>query len=219
MNKTKIDWPWKPLLTWNPVVGCRRGCSYCYAKKISDRFKMIPDWTEPQFFPKRLEDPYEVKKSSTIFVGSMCDLFGTWVNPFWINKIINVCRENPHHEFMFLTKNPVRYANWKFPENCRLGATVTGEKNGGDWPCNLKNDPTPHLHSLPNPTFISIEPLLGSFFGHRFDFVDQIIVGAMSGPGAVKPRREWIESIKHDNIYYKQSIRDLYPEFSNQEET
>jgi len=176
MNKTKIDWPWKPLLTWNPVVGCRRGCSYCYAKKISDRFKMIPDWTEPQFFPKRLEDPYEVKKSSTIFVGSMCDLFGTWVNPFWINKIINVCRENPHHEFMFLTKNPVRYANWKFPENCRLGATVTGD-------------------------------------------VDQIIVGAMSGPGAVKPRREWIESIKHDNIYYKQSIRDLYPEFSNQEET
>ena len=27
------------------------------------------------------------------------------------------------------------------------------------------------------------------------------------GPGAVSPKKEWINSIKHDNIYFKQNIK------------
>ena len=34
-KKTKIDWADS---TWSPVVGCRNGCPYCYAKRIADRF-------------------------------------------------------------------------------------------------------------------------------------------------------------------------------------
>jgi len=53
MNKTKIDWQnpkegWKLDFTWNPVIGCKHGCSYCYAKKLNDRFKFIENWNEPQ---------------------------------------------------------------------------------------------------------------------------------------------------------------------------
>jgi len=50
MNKTKIQWPGLTH-TWNPVTGCRRGCSYCYAKKINDRFKM-GDFIPPKHRPK-----------------------------------------------------------------------------------------------------------------------------------------------------------------------
>lgn len=35
MNKTSIPWC---DLTWNPITGCTRGCPYCYAARIADRF-------------------------------------------------------------------------------------------------------------------------------------------------------------------------------------
>ena len=37
--------------------------------------------------------------------------------------------------------------------------------------------------------------------------IDLVIVGAMSGPGAVKPTKEWVNSVEHDNIYYKNNVR------------
>lgn len=36
LHKSRIDWC---DYTWNPVTGCRHGCSYCYARRIADRFK------------------------------------------------------------------------------------------------------------------------------------------------------------------------------------
>lgn len=35
MNKSKIEWC---DFTWNPVTGCRHGCTYCYAAKQASRF-------------------------------------------------------------------------------------------------------------------------------------------------------------------------------------
>ena len=35
MDKTKIDWA---DASWNPVTGCMRGCEYCYARRIAERF-------------------------------------------------------------------------------------------------------------------------------------------------------------------------------------
>jgi protein gp37 len=35
MNKTKIEWA---DYTWSPVTGCWHGCSYCYARRIANRF-------------------------------------------------------------------------------------------------------------------------------------------------------------------------------------
>ena len=58
-----------------------------------------------------------------------------------------------------------------------------------------------------NRKYISIEPLLGSFENHDISFADLIIVGVMTGINPVKPKREWIDSIKHHNIYYKENIR------------
>ena len=207
MQKSAIDWPWKPLYTFNPVVGCKHGCSYCYAKKINDRFKIIPKWEEPKYIFKRQCEPMGRKKPTNIFVGSMCDLLGDWVPKRWIEAVIDQTVACPQHTFFFLTKNPKRYHEFKFPNNCWLGATLTGEQNGVVWPNNLKNDHLSTMYLLSNKTFLSIEPILGNFCGHRFDFIDTIIVGAQTGPGAKPPKREWIESIRHPNIYYKNNIK------------
>ncbi len=36
MKKTKIEWCDS---TWNPVTGCKHGCEYCYARRITERFR------------------------------------------------------------------------------------------------------------------------------------------------------------------------------------
>jgi protein gp37 len=196
MNKTKIEWA---DYTWNPVIGCRHGCKYCYAKRMNDRFKWIKKWDEPIFFPLKLNEIHKIKKSSKIFIGSMCDLFGDWVPAEVINEIISLVRVYPQHTFMFLTKNPRRYLEFEFPENCQLGITMEND---------TEYMRLTYLRKKNNYKFISCEPLLGDM--SRIDFknnVNLVIVGAMTGPGAIKPKKEWIDSIKHPNIFYKNNIK------------
>ncbi len=187
--------------SWNPVVGCRKGCSYCYAKKMNDRFKWIEKWDEPQFFIDRLIQPALVKKPARIFIGSMCDLFGEWVDKTWIWQILDVVRQNEHHEFMFLTKNPKRYREFNFPENCWIGATIESQTYYKRYFEIVKYSNT-HVKK-----FISIEPILSDFYDGRFQGLDLVIVGAMTGAGAVKPEKGWIDSITHPNTFYKNNIK------------
>lgn len=200
MEKTKIDWA---DYSWNPVIGCLHGCEYCYAAKWAKR-------SGQSFKPHRSKQwgkPFKILAPSTIFVCSLADLFGDWVHDDWIEDVISICRSCPEHNFMFLTKNPKRYREFTFPENCWLGATVTGESLGFNWPDDLVGDPTLHMWDLPNKKFLSIEPLLGGFYGHLWEYFDLVIVGAMTGGNAIKPKKEWIDSIKHRNIFYKENIK------------
>jgi len=87
MNKTKIEWT---NYSWSPVVGCKHGCWYCYAKRMNDRFKWIKKWNEPKFYPERLNEPYKLKKFSKIFVCSMAGLFGDWIPKKWIESVVSI---------------------------------------------------------------------------------------------------------------------------------
>lgn len=199
MNRTKIEWC---DYTWNPLVGCKYNCSYCYARRLNHRFNYIHDWNEPQFFPERLEDPSKIKKPSRIFVVSMGDLFGPWVSLNWIKDVIKVCKQNPQHTFMFLTKNEMGYMRFKFPSNCMLGLTITkpNQEKIRDF-----------IYLSRGRRFLSIEPILGDFSGIRIDSkeIELVIIGAMTGPGAVDPAQEWISSINHHNLFFKDSIKKL----------
>lgn len=206
MNKTKIDWPGLDY-TWNPVVGCKRGCSYCYAKRMNDRFKWIDDFSKPQLFASRLRQPYNIKKPSKIFVGSMTDF--CYVDREVTRHILKVCKDCSWHEFMFLTKSPSFYQLLEIPNNCWIGTTMTGLED-----FYKQQELYDHLitacieQERPLKIFVSIEPLMGEV---SFDFSEKslelIIVGAMTGPGAIEPKKEWIESIKHPNIHYKSNIK------------
>jgi len=218
ISRTKIEWC---DYTWNPIVGCKHGCEYCYARRMNERFKFIPEWSEPKFFMDRLEDlerKISIPKKRNriakelspfkpiIFVGSMCDMFGDWVQPEWIEKILyQAAKFKGDIEFMYLTKNPKRYLEFipSFTSSTWLGETLTGEtfKNMKHlW--HVKND----FSHTGFKTFASIEPILSNFEWVALTQYDAIIVGAMTGVNAVKPKQEWIDSIKHRNIFFKDNI-------------
>jgi protein gp37 len=77
-----------PYLThvWNPVVGCTRGCDYCWARKLAKRTGRIIDCDlcaafTPHVHPERLAVPGG--KPKLIGLGFMTDLFAgdTWQWP------------------------------------------------------------------------------------------------------------------------------------------
>lgn len=199
MNRTKIEWC---DYTWNPVVGCKRNCVYCYAKKMNHRFKWIDDWNKPKFFLERLEEPCHLNKPSTIFVGSMCDLWEDNIPNSWKNIIIKVAKDCQKHVFMFLTKNPDGYAGFEFSTNCKIGLTM--EKPN-------KLNYYKFVESNPANKFLSIEPILANFQGAEINEheIGLVIIGAMTGKNPIIPRKEWIKSIKHKNIFYKNNVKGL----------
>lgn len=203
-NKTSIDWPFKPLYTWNPVVGCKRYCWYCYARKMNTRYGWLKDFSQLQYYPERLVPPH--KKVKHVFVGSMSDI--EYWEEDWTNQIICYCNSNRNINFYFLSKNPMSYRVFDWPSNCFLGLTMTLTQTE-HCQCRMVNS---FMEYCRNGSFLSIEPLLGSLsIQHSLlGYFDKIVVGAMTGPGAIRPKQEWIDSIKAlnlPNIYWKENIK------------
>ena len=87
------------------------------------------------------------------------------------------------------------------------GLTITASES---WEKNVFE--VSHMLTYPHP-YLSIEPILGCFVGIKIpQKIEIVIVGAMTGPGAVVPKHEWIQSIKDniepDKIYWKKNIRE-----------
>lgn len=200
-------------------------CAYCYAVGVANRFyeqsavlcggtKTRGDKFAPRFHPERLSQPAKVKKPSKIFVCSMADLFGDWVPFRWIEEVLRVAQDCEQHTFQFLTKNPKRLTeirNW--PKNCWVGTTVTNQADA--------DERLPWLLQVDAPVrFVSHEPLLEnidateaihcSHCGYtRKDQIIQMdhhlcngpgwinwaIIGAMTGPGAVRPKTGWVQGL------------------------
>lgn len=207
MNKTKIEWVVNPDgtqgYTWNPIAGCSRGCNYCYARKIAMRFQGS---FEPKFHPERLNGPLKIKKPSTIFVGSMTDVFGDWVPPEWIEQVFEVVKKCPQHRFLFLTKNGTRMNRVsRNLENCWYGQTHTGNGEASYEIINRKQ-------------FISFEPLLGEEVV-LLSNEKWIIIGALNSNGkSCYTKKEWVLNLieQADNfkipVFIKDSLYKLYPD-------
>ncbi|MFW6328197.1 MAG: DUF5131 family protein [Bacteroidota bacterium] len=155
----------------------------------------------PTFHKYRLHEPVQRQKPAKIFVCSMGDLFGEWVPKKWIEKVIEVAENCPQHTFQFLTKNPERYQEFDFPNNCWLGTTIEADNSHNVferyWGLYPKRE---------NIQFVSFEPLLGKEdLNNMFlscTWLDWVIIGAQTGPGAVSPEHEWIEIILRESDYH-----------------
>lgn len=216
MNPTAIEWTRNPDgtqgYTANPFTGCLgpggtfeepKVCHYCYARGIARRFgktekakAFLPEFHEDRA-DKLNDDLNRVRKPVTVFVGSMCDMFGDWIPSQLLDNVLTVLHNQLRHTFLLLTKNPKRYgpagAVLGWPPHIWRGATVTNQED-----VNLR---VPQLMSTLPHMFISAEPLLGPldlgvFLGKgKTSWLDWLIIGAQTGPGAKPPDPEWVRSL------------------------
>ena len=208
MTKTKIE---TCDYTFNPVIGCKNNCSYCYAKRINDRFKFIKNWNNPEWKEKSFNKKFP-NKPQRIFVGSMSEIYH-WEKR-WVRDTLNKVLEYPQHTFQFLTKFSDIYSQWYFHPNCWLGVTITQEK---DFSKGISYD----FICSKNITFLSIEPILEQIDPNLFSElnINWVILGSESGKskGKVIPKLDWITDIveycRNNKIpvYLKDSIMKLYP--------
>lgn len=209
MKKTKIDWC---DCTINPVVGCPRGCSYCYAKKMNDRFGWVADFSKPQFFPERIKQ-LESKKPKSIFMNSMSDI------AFWslshYTQVMEAIEGNPQHKYIALSKsvNGYFYQLHLRPNNVFSGYTATTQFQLDTL---QKND---NCMSETGFDFLNIEPILEPITLKWISDpnIKLIIIGAETGnrKGKVIPKKEWIDNLveqadKYEiRVFMKESLRNI----------
>ena len=165
---------------------------------------------KPMYHPERLDQPQKVKKPSVIFVCSAADLFGEWISDYWITRVMLACRKAPQHLYLFLTKNPNRYRKFSkpWPEHYMIGITSQGQL-------------VPTTGRSRGRNFISFEPLLQEpppplYYDRLLPYFGWVIIGAQTGPGAVKPKRSWVElilyqSMKHKvPVFMKDNLKDVW---------
>lgn len=171
---------------------------------------------------RKLTEPLRRRKPTTYFVNSMGDLFHEDVPDEWIDRVMAVMSLAPRHTFQVLTKradrmrryfdhpltrnrvavvsakifagvempksNPVIWKRGKPwpPPNVWLGVSAEDQKR---W-----DERRQHLRGTPAAvTFVSAEPLLsGIDFGDDLAWIDWIIAGGESGPGARPCDVDWI---------------------------
>jgi protein gp37 len=194
---SNIEWT---EMTWNPVTGCvkvSQGCKHCYAERMAGRLKAMGSARyEHGFKPTLHEDlldvPRKWRKSRTIFVNSMSDLFQEQVPAWFIERVFKTMNECPQHIFQVLTKRSARLLelapqlNWT--RNIWMGVSVEDAR---------VQDRVTDLARVPaHVRFLSCEPLIGPLDFLPLQHMHWVIVGGESGPGARPMNADWVESIR-----------------------
>jgi protein gp37 len=206
MSKTKIEWADR---VWNPVTGCTKvsqGCKHCYAERFYERFHGHGSFKEVQCHQSRLSLPSLWKDPSIVFVNSMSDLFHEEVPFEFINAVFSVMSDIDHHKYLLLTKRAERMKQfWKWKEdqfgipwmpgfNVWMGVSAEDQKT--------LEERIPFLIGIDaGIKFLSCEPLLGPIqlpvdCNDGSGFVDWVIVGGESGPGARPMHPDWARSLR-----------------------
>lgn len=164
---SKIEYVTK---SWNPICGCSRGCSYCYARRMLKRFNKGCDKCKffiPHYHIERITRPLTWRKPQRIFLGSLTDLFAPKIELEWIEQIIKVIKATPQHRYITLTKWPVYPKEFIGIKNLWTGRTIEGG-----------NIPRAMEHRI-----LNIEPWLRPL--NEFNNIKEyqwVIIGAQTNP-------------------------------------
>jgi protein gp37 len=186
--------------TWNPLTGCTKispGCKRCYAERMALRLRAMGQPNYANGFKLTLHEtalklPLKWKKTQTIFVNSMSDLFHKAVPVEFILKTFDVMRRADWHRYQVLTKRSERLLElspmlpWK--SHIWMGVSVENL----DYAFRIE-----HLRRTGAMVkFLSLEPLLGPLPGLNLEGIDWVIVGGESGPSARPMDPAWVLDIR-----------------------
>lgn len=166
-----------------------------------------------------LRVPLRWQRPRRIFVNSMSDLFHCGLADHEVDLVFAVMAMTPQHRYQVLTKRASRMRQWvsgmSLPaldvaivgalhalpgtrsavpfwplRNVWLGVSVEDQKRA--------DERLPHLRDTPAALrWISAEPLLGRIdLGGAVRWLDWVVVGGESGPGARPMHPDWVRSIR-----------------------
>jgi protein gp37 len=192
--------------TWNPVRGCTKispGCKHCYAETFAERFRGVKGHPYEQGFdlrlvPNKLGEPFRWREPRMVFVNSMSDLFHPDVPDDYIVAVAKVMVTAGWHTYQVLTKRSERLRDLL---NTKLD--FAAEKVHIWWGVSVedKRYGLPRMEHLRDTSartrFLSVEPLLEDLGAVDLGFIDWVIVGGESGPGARPISEEWVRSLRN----------------------
>ena len=181
----------------------------CYAESMADRFNShYPHGFQHCYWhPDRLEEPAKKTAPHGIFLGSMADMFGQWVNAFQIQAVLKMCIDTQQHTYFTLTKNPRRYLDFNLPGNvwagCSLpsGGPLSNHILGNDGMmvylrCMFDVCATVRWFSL-EPLWFDVAATLRRWIEYGLQLpMDWIVIGAGSnGTKLYQPKPEWVQGL------------------------
>lgn len=206
--------------TFNPWTGCTKvspACDHCYAEgwaKRSGHVKWGPHGARRRTKSGNWNGPLkwnaEARAKGTrfrVFCASLADVFDNHksIDAEWRKDLYDLIERTPHLDWLLLTKRPQNIkmfapATWlhdNWPAHVWIGTTVENQEEA--------ERRIPYLLSIPAKVrFLSCEPLLGPVnlvtvpHGHAkaINYIDWIIVGGESGPGARPMHPAWARGLR-----------------------
>jgi protein gp37 len=140
------------------------------------------------------------KKPNVYLMTSMSD-FSDW-KAEWKQRVFDKMKDNPQHEYLFLTKSPEKAAFTCDMQNVWMGVTVTSKKDM----CRI-GDLKKHMKF--NNYFITFEPLFEDVGMLDLRDIGWIVIGTETGNrrGKITAEKEWVLRI------VKQADRPHIPVF------
>ncbi len=182
---------------WSPIRGCKHECLYCYGKKY---FPVSPALNGFDLAYTRLG------KGNVIFVGHLCDMWGWWVSKEDIIKVLSRCMDFPENQYIFQSKNPFRFKEFRLniPFNSVVGTTI--ETDG--YPNGFKTKAPPIMERFKAMRdlsifrkFVTIEPIMDFHVGQLAGMIytiqpEFVTIGADSkGHGLIEPSWEKVQEL------------------------
>ena len=142
--------------TYNTVKGeCPHGCHYCYMKKWGQQSPLHFDETELKT---------DLGQGNFIFIGSSCDMFAENIPEKWINDTLHHCSKYSRNLYLFQTKNPSRFHEFRarLPIDVILGTTIESDirhKEMGESP-DVMNRIIAMMNLKNIRTMVTVEPVM-----------------------------------------------------------
>jgi protein gp37 len=188
---------------WASTFNVRLGTGLAYSLPNLEKVQVYVDEGELERLKKiNPKGPYKNGRDrALVFPCDMTDLFGSWLSEESIKRVFNAMAETPQMDFMVLTKRPklmLDFVAGSAPlRNVILGTSIENEQRAlARW------DAMRQLHLRGWKTGISYEPALGPVDWEPFSFVNWLICGGESGPGARPMNPLWARLARDFAVEY-----------------